>query len=46
MKNIEELSAIVIDVSLRLHKDLGPGLFETVYEMILAEKLNKLGLIE
>jgi GxxExxY protein len=44
MKNVEELSAIVVDVSLRLHKELGPGLFETVYEAILAEKLVKLGL--
>ncbi len=43
MKDVEELSAIVIDVSLRLHKELGPGLFESVYETILAEKLIKMG---
>lgn len=27
-----------------MHRDLGPGLFESVYEQILAAKLEKLGL--
>lgn len=44
MRNVEELSAIVVDLGLRLHKDLGPGLLESVYEQILAAKLEGLGL--
>ncbi|MEO9132437.1 MAG: GxxExxY protein [Sphingomonas sp.] len=41
--DIEAVAADVIDQALRLHRDLGPGLLESVYEMILAEKLTKLG---
>ena len=44
MRNVEELSAIVVDLGLRLHKDLGPGLLESVYEQILAAKLESVGL--
>jgi len=43
MKDIEAIAADVIDVSLRLHRELGPGLLETVYETIRAAKLAKLG---
>lgn len=34
----------VIDLGLKLHKDLGPGLLESAYEMILFEKLLQQGL--
>lgn len=43
-RNLEELSAIAVDTAFHIHKDLGPGLLESVYELILAEKLRKLGL--
>ncbi|WP_375427704.1 GxxExxY protein [uncultured Sphingomonas sp.] len=43
MKNVEAIATNVIDVSLRLHRDLGPGLLESVYETVLAAKLSKLG---
>lgn len=39
-----ELSKIVIDTCLKIHKELGPGLFESVYEAILAFELGKCGL--
>jgi len=42
--NIEELSAIVVDTAFHLHKDLGPGLLESVYEAVLAELLSEEGL--
>ena len=42
--NIEELSAIVVDAAYHLHRDLGPGLLESVYESVLARKLSRLGL--
>ncbi len=43
MKDIDEISGAVIDVALRIHRDLGPGLLETVYETVLEGKLAKLG---
>lgn len=39
-----ELSKIVVDAAYHLHKDLGPGLLETVYEVLLAHSLNARGL--
>jgi GxxExxY protein len=42
--NIEELSAIVVDAAFRLHRDLGPGLLESVYESVLAKLLEERGL--
>jgi iron complex transport system substrate-binding protein len=39
VKEIDAISGHVIDVALRIHKELGPGLLETVYEIVLAHKL-------
>lgn len=44
MREIEEISGTVVDAALALHKDLGPGLLESVYEMLLAAKLQSTGL--
>lgn len=38
MKDIDEITGDVLDLSLRIHKDLRPGLFESVYETILGGK--------
>lgn len=43
-KNIEELSAIVVDCAYKLHVEAGPGLLETVYEVVLAKMLEQHGL--
>ena len=43
MKDIEEVSGDVVDVALRLHRSLGPGLLESVYETVLAAKLVEMG---
>ncbi|MDZ7281679.1 GxxExxY protein [Sphingomonas sanguinis] len=43
MADIETIAFDVIDLSLRLHRELGPGLLESVYEMILAAKLGSMG---
>jgi GxxExxY protein len=43
LKDIEQISGDVIDVALRLHRELGPGLLESVYEVILASKLAAMG---
>ena len=44
MKNVEEISAEVVDAAFHLHKDLGPGLLESVYEIVLAKLLEQRGL--
>jgi GxxExxY protein len=40
-----ELTKIVIDLCIKIHKALGPGLLESVYEEILIYELKKLGII-
>lgn len=42
--NIEELAKFAVDAGLRVHRDLGPGLFESVYEGVLASVLERKGL--
>ena len=42
--NIEELSAIVVDCAYKLHIEAGPGLLETVYEVVLTKMLEERGL--
>jgi len=44
MLPIDEISGIVIDEAIALHRNLGPGLFETVYEAVLAGRLEARGL--
>jgi GxxExxY protein len=39
-----ELSKIIVDTCFRIHVELGPGLFESVYEEILAYELAKMSL--
>ena len=43
MVDLEAIASDVVDVSLRLHRELGPGLLESVYEAVLAGKLAQLG---
>lgn len=44
MPDIEQLSHIAVDCGYQLHVDLGPGLLESVYEVLLAESLRARGL--
>ena len=39
-----EIGSVVVDCAVALHRDLGPGLLETVYEVILARALERRGL--
>jgi len=41
MQSLEEVAAVVVDTAFHLHKKLGPGLLETVYEVVLARKLEQ-----
>ncbi|MGQ0559762.1 MAG: GxxExxY protein [Sphingosinicella sp.] len=43
MRDVEELARIVVDSGLQIHRGIGPGLLESVYEAILAAELAKLG---
>ncbi len=45
MQPINEVSGTVLDVALRLHRDLGPGLLESVYEALLAKRLEDMGVM-
>ena len=42
---INDITGIIIQESIKIHTDLGPGLLESVYEELLAYRLNKRGLI-
>ena len=41
---INDITSIIIEESIYIHKKLGPGLFEYVYEEVLAYRLAKHGL--
>ena len=43
MRDIDEISGVVLDVAIRLHRELGPGLLESVYEVLLAGRLEAMG---
>jgi GxxExxY protein len=45
VKDLEELARIAMDCGFRIHKELGPGLLESVYEAILADSLSRAGLL-
>jgi len=41
---INDLSAIVVGEAIKIHRALGPGLLESVYEAVLAAALERAGL--
>ena len=43
MRDLEEISGDVLDCAVQLHRDLGPGLLESVYEAILTAMLEEKG---
>jgi GxxExxY protein len=42
--HVDELSRIVVDECIRIHRELGPGLLESVYETVLSAVLTRRGL--
>ena len=42
--NENELSKIIVDKCLKIHRALGPGLLESVYEEVLSYELMKDGI--
>lgn len=45
MLPIDELSSIAIEEAISIHREFGPGLFESVYESVLAGRLRMRGLM-
>ena len=45
MKDLEELAKAAVDCGFRIHRELGPGLLESVYEAILADGLARSGFL-
>ena len=43
MKDINAVSADVVDCAVQIHRELGPGLLESVYETVLAALLERRG---
>ena len=39
-----EIAREIVDASLQIHKELGPGLLESVYEVLLTDELRRRGL--
>jgi len=39
-----EISKIILDAAIAVHKELGPGLLESVYEIVLAYEFQQRGL--
>ena len=42
---INEITSIIIEESIYIHRNVGPGLFESVYEELLYYRLTKRGLL-
>ena len=44
MRELDDITGVIIEAALEMHIHLGPGLLESVYEMVLAHSLTKRGL--
>jgi len=44
MREVDEITGIIVDSALRVHQALGPGLLESVYETVLTHELKNRGL--
>ena len=44
MPSVEEIAKISVDCGFHLHRDIGPGLLESAYEILLFESLKEKGL--
>jgi GxxExxY protein len=43
-ESVEHVASVVVDAGLKVHRVLGPGLLESVYEQCLVHELTKRGL--
>jgi iron complex transport system substrate-binding protein len=40
MHELDDITGAVIDAAIKIHRDLGPGLLESVYELVLATNFS------
>ncbi len=40
----DDIGRLIVDSAIQIHREMGPGLLETVYEVVLAHKLREKGL--
>ena len=43
-KSENEIAKLILDAAFAVHTNLGPGLLESIYEVVLAHELRKSGL--
>jgi GxxExxY protein len=43
VKELDDITGAVVDAAVNIHKELGPGLLESVYEVVLARALERRG---
>ena len=43
MRDIDRITGDVLDAAIRLHREVGPGLLESVYETVLAGQIARSG---
>ena len=41
---LDDITGTIVDAAVRIHRELGPGLFESLYEALLASELARRGL--
>jgi GxxExxY protein len=44
MKDLNSITGLIVDAAFHIHSTLGPGLLESVYEVVLGHELEKRGL--
>jgi len=44
VRELDDITDAIISAAIQIHRDLGPGLLESVYEAVLARALEKRGL--
>jgi GxxExxY protein len=45
VEDIDRITGDVLDAAIRLHRELGPGLLESVYETVLAAQIARMGYV-
>jgi iron complex transport system substrate-binding protein len=43
-RSLDDITGVIVDAAVNLHKALGPGLLESVYELVLTRDLQRRGL--
>ena len=43
MHELDDITGAIVDAAVRIHKELGPGLLESVYEVVMTRVLERRG---